>query len=87
MLMEETFALVYLTGFPAANKKKFLRFIALIISRGFVCLDLLEKRENTTNHVFTLPEYKRDELICDMEQPGNRMKLLCYYLKCNTESK
>lgn len=87
VLMEETFALVHLTNFPLKQKKMFLRFIALIIGRGFVCLDLLEKREKATNHVFSLPEYKRHELICDMDKPGNRIKLLNYYVKCNTKPK
>ncbi len=86
-LMEETFALVHLTSFPDEHKKKFLRFIALIISRGFVCLDLLEKREKATNHVFSLPEYKRPELICDMDKPGNKIKLFSHYAKCYTEPK
>jgi hypothetical protein len=83
-LVEETFALVHLTSFSDERKIMFLRFIALIVSRGSVCLDLLEKREKATNHVFSLPEYTRQELICDMEKPGNRIKLLSYYLKCKT---
>ncbi|MHC1776552.1 MAG: hypothetical protein AB9834_14200 [Lentimicrobium sp.] len=84
-LMEEAFALVHLTSFPDKHKKRFLRFIALIISRGFVCLDLLEKMEKATNRVFSLPDYKRHELICDMEKPGNGIKLINYYAKCNPE--
>ncbi|MBK6964769.1 MAG: hypothetical protein IPH20_12720 [Bacteroidales bacterium] len=70
-LVEETFALVHLTSFPDEHKKKFLRFIALIISRGFVCLDLLENRKGNES-CFSLPEYKRHELICDMDKPGNK---------------
>ena len=83
-LMEETFALVHMTSFSDERKIMFLRFIALIVSRGFVCLDLLEKREKATNHVFSLPQYTRHQLICDMEKPGNRIRLFNYYLKSKT---
>ncbi len=82
LLVEETFALVEQTSFAKENRKRFLRFIALIISRGFVCLDFLEKSERTTNHIFSLPEYKREALICDMEKPWNKLKLINYYAKC-----
>ncbi len=82
-LMEKTFALVHQTDFSTKNKKKFLRFIALIISRGFVCLDFLEKNEKKTNHTFSLKDYKKQDLICDMGTVKNNLKLIGHYAKCD----
>lgn len=86
-LMEKTIDLVYRTNFSLKSKKKFLRFVALIVARGFVCLDFLEKNEEKTNHTFLLKEYKKKDLICDMGTVKNNMKLINYYLKSDTRKK
>ncbi|MDA3944738.1 MAG: hypothetical protein PF694_14490 [Bacteroidetes bacterium] len=80
-LMEETFKLVHQTHFSPKNKRKFLRFISLIICRGFVCLDFLEKNELRTNNEFLLDQYQKKDLICDMAKPSNTIKLFNYYSK------
>lgn len=85
--MQTTFQLVYKTTSPLKNKKKFLRFIALIIARGFVCLDFLEKNEKKTNSAFSLKEYERQDLVCDMGTLKNNLKLINYYLKCDVQKK
>jgi hypothetical protein len=87
LLMEETYYLVQLTNFHIKRKKKFLRFISLIILRGFVCLDNLEKKENSTNSIFSLRNYNRNDLICDMEKINSIIKLLIYYVNLNIEFK
>ncbi len=81
-LMEELVDLVYLTKYSDANKKMFLRIVALFVSIGFVCLDMLEKNEKLTNNSFVLAEYERKQLICDMEKPANIMQSIHYYAKC-----
>lgn len=86
-LMEKTFALVHQTDFSTENKKKFLRFIALIISRGFVCLDFLEKSEKKTNGIFSLKDYEKQDLICDMGTVKNNLKLIDYYSRCDIRNK
>jgi len=78
-LMEKTFALVHQTDFSTKNKKKFLRFIALIIARGLVCLDFLEKNEKKTNQTFSLKDYEKQDLICDMGTVKNNLKLISHY--------
>lgn len=80
-LMDETFKLVHQTRFTKRNKKKFARFISLIICRGFVCLDFLEKNENLTNNEFSLHQYDKKDLICDMGKASNTIKLFNYYAK------
>lgn len=85
--MQTTFQLVYKTDFPLKNKKKFLRFVALIIARGFVCLDFLERNEKKTNHTFSLKDYERRDLVCDMGTLKNNLKLINYYLKCDVQKK
>jgi len=82
-LMEKTFQLVHKTNYPLKNKKRFLRFLALIIARGFVCLDFLEKNEKKTNNTFSIKEYNRQDLVCDMGTIRSNLKLMAYYLKCN----
>jgi len=84
-LMKEIFYLVHKTSYPIKNKIKFLRFISLIICRGIVCLDFLEKNEKLTNKVFTIEDYERKDLICNMENPKHVLKLFNYYAKCKIE--
>jgi len=85
LTIQETFELVHQTDFTPKNKKKFIQFISVFISRGFVCLDCLEKNEKLTNNIFSISEYKRADLICDMEKPKNIIKWLMYYVKSNFE--
>lgn len=80
-LMEDTFSLVHQTHFAPKNKRRFLGFISIIICRGFVCLDFLEKNELQTNNVFTLSKYVQKDLICDMGSYSNTLKLFDYYSK------
>jgi hypothetical protein len=83
-LIEETFVLLGKTEFRAKNKRHFMRFICTIIYRGLVCLDCLEKNEKLTNDLFSIKDYTRKQLICDMEQRSNQMRLIRYFAKCNT---
>jgi len=80
-LFEEIILLIQQFNYPVKNKRKFLRFISFVICRGFVCLDMLEKKEEVTEHLFNLSAYNRKDLICDMENPINFIKLIHYYAK------
>ena len=53
----------------------------MIICRGNVCLDMLQKKEELTNNAFAIDKYKRKDLICDMEKPVNILKTINYYSK------
>lgn len=85
VLLNETLTLVKQTDFPKKNKNHFMRFICLAVSTGFVCLDFLEKNEKSTNNIFSINDYNRKDLICDMEKPRNLTKALIYYTKLSTK--
>jgi hypothetical protein len=80
-LTQDTFELAHQTNYRKANQQKFLRFAALIIARGYVCLDVLEQAARKSNGIFSPSTYQRSDLICDMEKTTNRLKLLHYYAK------
>ena len=80
-LVDEIFGLVYATNYPTKNKQNFLRILSLVLCRGYVCLDYLEKNEHSTNYIFSVEAYEKRDLICDMEKPSNFLKLLHYASK------
>jgi hypothetical protein len=81
ILIEEIFGLVHQTNYLLKNKQDFLRIVALVVCRAYVCLDLLEKNEKSTNNIFSIANYKKSDLICDMENFVNNIKLLHYAAK------
>lgn len=68
--------------FKSADKENFKRICSLIIARGYVAIHQLKKVSKKTNGIFKLAEYSRKDLICDMEKPLNRVKLLQYAASC-----
>jgi len=80
-LYREILNLLHQTHFAQNNKLTFLRFINLIIFRGLVCLDCLERNEANTNGIFVIEHYERKQLICDMEKIKNLFKLFQYYVR------
>ncbi|NTW23884.1 MAG: class 1 isoprenoid biosynthesis enzyme [Lentimicrobium sp.] len=82
-LTKEVAGLVHNTAYPHKNKQKFLGILSLVVSKGFVCLDKLEKIERKTNNTFTPENYRREDLICDMEKPLNIFRSVHYYAKCD----
>ena len=82
-LVDEVILAVHKTKYHKRNKNKFISYVLIIICRGFVCLDLLEKNERRTNNVFAIDKYERKDLICDMEKPSNILKTINYFAKHN----
>ena len=81
-LLSTYYLVAYDIGFPKKNVRKFLSILSLgIFSRAFVCLDQLEKNEATTNHVFSVHQYSRKELICDMDTVSNKLNSTSYHIK------
>ncbi|MCY7311748.1 MAG: hypothetical protein LH619_13310 [Chitinophagaceae bacterium] len=81
-IMDESFAAVYDAGYPKKNVEKFLRLISMsLCSRCFVCFDQLEKKEATTNNVFSPAQYSRNDLVCDMDKAGNKWKSVAWHIK------
>ena len=60
-----------------------MRFICTIIFRGLVCLDCLEKNEKRSNGLFSVNDYTRKQLICDMEKFKNQVHMIRYLAKCD----
>ena len=67
--------------YPKHNVQSFVNYATAIISRGYVCLDFLEKSERQSNGVFSPKDYERKQLICDMESKKNALLSLHYYAK------
>jgi hypothetical protein len=70
---------VFATGYSTEGKKAFLKILAAIVSRGLVCLAMLEKRQKENNGIFDPAAFSRKQLICDMENPVNLLRTLHYY--------
>jgi hypothetical protein len=84
-LFHEVIDLLKQSDFENRNKNIFLMMLTSLVSRGFVCLDVLEKNEKLTNGVFEIKNYTRGQLICDMEKPVNFLKQFNYFAKFNDE--
>jgi hypothetical protein len=72
----------YKIGFPKKNARKFLSILSIgVFSRAFVCLDQLEKNEQSTNGIFAVQQYTRKQLICDMDTKSNMLRSGWYHIK------
>ncbi|MEO8769835.1 MAG: hypothetical protein ABI402_07115 [Ferruginibacter sp.] len=81
-LLSTYYLVAYDIGFPKKNVRQFLSILSLgIFSRAFVCLDQLEKNEATTGNVFSVHQYSRTQLICDMDLPKNMYKSAMKHMK------
>ncbi len=67
------------TRFSPRGKKRFLEILCGLVSRGLVCLDMLQKRETENRGLFDPSAFTRKQLICDMEKPVNLLRTLHYY--------
>ena len=80
-MMNDSFEAINQLSYPNKNRKKFLYLISMsFCSRCFVCLDQLEKKDKLTNGVFSLHQYSRKDLICDMDKKRNKWKSVCYHI-------
>jgi len=82
-LRDKIMALIEQQSYNSRNKRRFKAFANLVICRGLIGLDLLEKNANRTQGVFSIDKYDRKDLICDMESPRNVLKLLHYASLCD----
>lgn len=80
-VLQKSFDSTCQADFPRKNIKKFLRLISMsLCSRCFVCFDQLEKKETTTNNVFSPALYSRNDLVCDLDKAGNKWKSVKYFI-------
>jgi hypothetical protein len=81
ILMTEVYNAVEKTNYQKRAKRKFQRIISLVMSRGLVCLNCLEKNEKKTDGTFKIEKYERNDLICNMESFRSFTKLIHYSAK------
>lgn len=77
-LINKIFQQIDETLYADAEKRRFRCIVALIVGRGLVGLDNFKKLSGKTNNIFQIEKYSRNDLICDMENPLNILKLLHY---------
>ncbi|MBS1744207.1 MAG: class 1 isoprenoid biosynthesis enzyme [Bacteroidetes bacterium] len=67
-------------GLPRKNVQQFLSILSLgIFSRVMVCLDQLESNEKFTEHEFSVHQYSRKQLVCDMDTMRNKIRSAGYF--------
>jgi hypothetical protein len=67
------------TAHSNKGRKAFARILCAIVSRGFVCLDMLAERQKENHGKFDPMVFERKQLICDMEKPVNLLRTIHYY--------
>lgn len=81
--MEElvkTYRLAGKTSYPPGKINQFIAITDLALARVFVCLYQFEKLQKKSGGVFSIVDYSRKELICDMQKPANQLRAIKYYL-------
>ena len=79
--LDLTYKLALNTPYPQQQILRFMKITTLAIARVFVCLDQFEALEQASGSNFRIANYRRDQLICDMQKPANQLKAINYYLK------
>lgn len=69
------------TRYTINGKKAFEKDIAILVSRGFVCLGMLQQREKENGGSFLPAAFSRKQLICDLEKPVNLLRTLHHYAR------
>lgn len=80
-MTRQTFVLIDQTHFSPKYKRHFTRYFSLIACRAMVALDFLEQNERHTQGIFSVGQYARKDLVCDMGSVKNLLKLAHYYAK------
>lgn len=75
-MISSIFRQIEQTQYSAAHKRRFRYFVTLVVGRGLVGLAQLMRLSRKTGGTFLPEKYSRNELICDMEQPLNVLRLL-----------
>ena len=72
----------YRSGYTKKHVKRFLGILSIsIFSRCYVCLDQMARNQKSTKGVFDPNAYSRKDLVCDMDNVGNKLRSLRYHIK------
>ena len=79
--LQEYYQNAFDTGFHQKNVRRFLNIVSIgIFSRCFVCLNQLEKNQQSTGNEFDVHKYSRQQLICDMDKKTNMLWSAWYHI-------
>ncbi len=84
-ILNDVYEFIQQMDFPERNKKKFSKLVAIVASRGLVCLNQLSRLEK--DNKFEISKYSRKQLTCDMGKLKNRIKWLGFWLSWNIDTK
>ncbi len=84
-ILDTVYTLIERMNFSTKGKKRFSKLIAIIASRGLVCLAQLKKLEDGGS--FEIQRYSGNQLICDMGKLKNIINWLGFYLNWNSYRK
>ncbi len=80
-LINESFQAFYFLGYKSSNYIVFCMQIMFVVSRGLVALDQLVEAQKRLGGIFDIEKMTREELVCDMEKPGNIWKSFLYTVR------
>lgn len=80
-MQKESFHSFYQTTYRPRDIRRFLRLVSLsLCARCYVCFDQLEQVEKKNGGVFTPKFYSRQDLVCDLDKPGNKWSSVRYHI-------
>ncbi len=80
-LINESFRAFYDLDYKQKNYIVFCMQIMFVVSRGLVALDQLAEAQKRLGGIFDIEKMTREELVCDMEKPGNIWKSFLYTVR------
>lgn len=80
-LINDNFQAFHSLGYKPRNYLVFCMQIMFVTSRGLVALDQLVEAQKRLGGVFNIEKMTREELVCDMEKPGNIWKSFMYTVR------
>lgn len=87
-LLNISYESAYHTKYNPDNIKDFLDLISIgIFSPGLVCLDKMQKIEKRSKNIFSPSQYRRKDLVFDMDAAVNKWRVVKYHLGMGTRTK
>lgn len=71
--------------YPKNQLRAFTKLMLFGLARVYVCLDQLEKLQDSKTSIFQPEKYSREQLICDMEMTKNKKAAIKHYLRLHSK--
>lgn len=82
-----TLSLISESGFQKKSIERFRKIVIFILSGAYLCINNYEELQRRNGNRFYIPDFKRQDLICDMENSVTVFKLLKIATKLNKQFK